>query len=99
MRELKVWKKVYENDLPYVIEEFKESINEPALIFLTGEMGVGKTTFVRYYVGEKEFDGSPTYQLINDYGDIVHADFYRLKEQADLTHLEFNIHTEEKNFI
>ncbi len=59
--------------------------SKPALFFLYGDLGSGKTTFVKQLVAlvnENEQVTSPTYSLINDYstGNLIvhHIDLYRL---------------------
>lgn len=52
-----------------------------AAILLEGELGGGKTTFVRGLVrgaGIAAEARSPTFTLIRRYGRIIHADLYRL---------------------
>lgn len=57
------------------------------LILLKGEMGAGKTTFVKYLVKELidyELVNSPTFSIINEYvfneSDLIyHMDLYRLE--------------------
>ena len=68
-------------------------------IFLIGEIGVGKTTFVRYLInnlqnqkGLKETEVlSPTFNLLYEYEikdlKIMHYDFYRIKKSNELDHL------------
>ncbi len=56
-----------------------------------GEMGVGKTTFIRYIckmLGVNENVSSPTFSLINEYKDlngnaVFHFDFYRVKNEQE----------------
>ncbi|WP_051904353.1 tRNA (adenosine(37)-N6)-threonylcarbamoyltransferase complex ATPase subunit type 1 TsaE [Hippea jasoniae] len=55
------------------------------VVFLKGDLGSGKTTFVRFIlesfgIGESEFDGSPSFTIINSYGNIHHIDLYRIDE-------------------
>ena len=69
------------------------------MIFLYGEIGVGKTTFVRFLINFLESkDGiknsevlSPTFNIVYDYdvGDIkiLHYDLYRLKNYKDISQL------------
>ncbi len=60
------------------------------IIFLKGDLGSGKTTFVRYclnYLGidDENFEGSPTFTIVNEYdNDIIHMDLYRLKNQSEI---------------
>ena len=61
------------------------------IIFLHGEMGVGKTTFVRYLINQFQKNNnlaitnvtSPTFNLLNEYQvkDLIikHYDLFRLK--------------------
>ena len=68
-------------------------------LFLTGEIGVGKTTLTRYIInnlqtqkGLKETEVlSPTFNLLYEYEikdlKIMHYDLYRLKKADELNHL------------
>jgi tRNA threonylcarbamoyladenosine biosynthesis protein TsaE len=58
---------------------------------LSGELGAGKTTWVQGFAaasGVAEALASPTYSLLQEYparlGSLVHADFYRLADSAEL---------------
>lgn len=64
------------------------------IVGLRGELGVGKTSFVRAMLGALGYGGrvpSPTYTLLEQYaiGDlsVVHLDLYRLKEPRELEFL------------
>jgi len=69
------------------------------IIFLYGEIGVGKTTFVRFFInylesknGVKNSDVlSPTFNIVYDYDvgnlKILHYDLYRLKNYKDISQL------------
>ena len=56
-------------------ESFKNFLQGGEIIFLYGEMGVGKTTFIKYLINEfqKSSDfpisevSSPTFNLLNEY--------------------------------
>ena len=66
------------------------------IIFLYGEIGVGKTTFVRFLINNlQEENGvkrsevlSPTFNIVYDYDikkiKILHYDLYRLKNYNDI---------------
>ena len=70
------------------------------VIFLYGEMGVGKTTFVRYLVNglqklnklELTEVTSPTFNLLNEYQidklKIKHYDLFRLKSPEEIKDLD-----------
>ena len=74
-------------------------INTGDIIFLYGEIGVGKTTFVRFFVNNLESNNgvknsevpSPTFNIVYDYKikkiKILHYDLYRLKNYRDISQL------------
>ena len=69
------------------------------IIFLHGEMGVGKTTFIRYLINTLQKNNklsqteitSPTFNLLNEYQineiRIYHYDLFRLKSAQELQNL------------
>ena len=69
------------------------------IIFLYGEIGVGKTTFVRFFIYYLESKNgiensevlSPTFNIVYDYDvgniKILHYDLYRLKNYKDISQL------------
>ena len=69
------------------------------IIFLYGEIGVGKTTFVRFFINHLESENriknsdvlSPTFNIVYDYDvgniKIIHYDLYRLKNYKDIFQL------------
>jgi len=69
------------------------------IIFLYGEIGVGKTTFVRFFINHLENKNriknsevlSPTFNILYDYEvgniKILHYDLYRLKNYKDISQL------------
>jgi len=70
------------------------------LIFLYGEMGVGKTTFVKHLINQFQIKKklkitevtSPTFNLLNVYeaDDLVikHYDLFRLKDKSEVKNLD-----------
>lgn len=98
-REVRSWKKVYECDLENIIIELKEAIADNSVIILSGVVGAGKTTFTKKFIGDTEQAMSPTYSIINDSGDVVHADFYRLDSRDDIIHLEIPLYLEGKKYF
>lgn len=96
---IKTWKKVFENDLSYVLGEFKETIPTPAVIIIDGDLGAGKTTFVRNFADAKLEVSSPTYSVIQEYHNFAHADFYRIEDSSELIHLELETYSDEKDYF
>ncbi|MBQ9940105.1 MAG: tRNA (adenosine(37)-N6)-threonylcarbamoyltransferase complex ATPase subunit type 1 TsaE [Clostridia bacterium] len=71
-------------------------------IALYGDLGVGKTALVRGFVafyGDSHNVMSPTYNLVNVYGDIYHFDMYRISDEDDLYSIGFYDYDDGKNII
>ena len=80
--------------------KFLNKINKGSIVFLHGEMGVGKTTFARYLInGFQKKIGinlteitSPTFNLMNEYQvdtlKIKHFDLFRLNSQDEIKGLD-----------
>ena len=79
------------------------------IIFLYGEMGVGKTTFIKYLINGFQKENkmkltevtSPTFNLLNEYKinqiKINHYDFFRLKSVEEIKNL--GLFEDNKNLI
>ena len=80
--------------------KFLKEIKIGDVIFLYGEMGVGKTTFVKYLINELQKRNklkvtdvtSPTFNLLNEYQinkiKVNHYDLFRLKSSDELKNLD-----------
>ena len=80
-------------------ENISNIISVDDIIFLYGEIGVGKTTFVRFFINHLEKKNriknsnilSPTFNIVYDYDvgkiKILHYDLYRLKDYKDISQL------------
>ncbi len=80
--------------------KFSKKLKHGSIVFLYGEMGVGKTTFIRYLINQFQKDNkleitevtSPTFNLLNEYQinqiKINHYDLFRLKSVEDLKNLD-----------
>jgi len=72
-----------------------EALGFPLVIFLRGEMGAGKTVFAKGFVKGMGIDDevtSPTYTIVNEYGDpprVFHFDLYRLQDGGELYEMGF----------
>ena len=98
MKEIGCWKKAYENDISCICTEITELVDIPAVIVLSGVVGAGKTTFVKHFIPSGGVV-SPSYTIINEVGNVLHADFFRLKDEEELIHLELPLYAEEKDYI
>ena len=79
---------------------FIKKLKLGSVVFLYGEMGVGKTTFVRYLINKFQTNNklkitevtSPTFNLLNEYKvnqiNIYHYDLFRLKSSRELKNLD-----------
>lgn len=69
---------------------------ERAFIAMRGEMGVGKTAFVRGFASYFGIKGvkSPTYSIVNEYRNadvrIFHFDMYRIESEDDLYSIAYD---------
>tara|TARA_B100001057_G_scaffold490518_1_gene578979 strand:+ start:974 stop:1429 length:456 start_codon:yes stop_codon:yes gene_type:complete len=95
-------KKIYlssENEIQKLTKKILTKLKFGDIIFLYGEIGVGKTTFVRYLVNELQKKNkiklsqvtSPTFNLLNEYKindfKIIHYDLFRLESSKELKNL------------
>jgi tRNA threonylcarbamoyladenosine biosynthesis protein TsaE len=80
-------------DMMAVGEAVASLLREGDAIALTGELGAGKTTFVRGAARALGFDGavaSPTFTLVREYQGrlrVYHVDVYRLERLQDVLDL------------
>ena len=80
-------------------KEFTKYLKGGEFVFLYGEMGVGKTTFVKYFINEYQKINnltqteitSPTFSLLNEYQlkvmRIKHYDLFRINRKEDIKNL------------
>jgi len=81
-------------------KKFTKYLKGGEFIFLYGEMGVGKTTFVKYFINEFQTLNnspqteimSPTFSLLNEYQvqdiRIKHYDLFRINNKEDIDNLD-----------
>ena len=76
-------------------KKFSKILNKNDTVFFHGEIGVGKTTFIRYLINSLQVNNhlnqtevtSPTFNLVNEYDVgvfiIQHYDLYRLTSSEE----------------
>ncbi len=81
-------------------KKFIKYLKGGEFVFLYGEMGVGKTTFVKYFINEYQKINnltqteitSPTFSLLNEYQvkdiRIKHYDLFRINRKEDIDNLD-----------
>ena len=85
-----------------VAEKLANVIKKNFTLLFYGNIGVGKTTFIRYFINQLQKKNkleisevpSPTFNLIHEYkiNSIIirHFDLYRIKDKKDLDNLGIN---------
>ncbi len=88
-----------EKDTKSVAEKFSKLIKQGDCILFSGNLGVGKTTFIKYIINSLQKANkqkisevtSPTFTVINEYQIkkilIKHYDLYRIKNKKELNNL------------
>ena len=87
------------HDLEKISNKIKKKLTPGDVIFLYGEIGVGKTTFARLLINNYEKEKnlkvsevlSPTFNIVFEYDikkiTINHYDLYRLKNDRDIKNI------------
>ena len=98
-----------EKSYGFLFKFLKKLYADKLIVFLSGNIGVGKTTFVKYLINFYEKKNklklsevtSPTYNLLNEYHinkfQINHYDLYRVKHTNELN--ELNMFKDNSNII
>ncbi|MCO4292815.1 tRNA (adenosine(37)-N6)-threonylcarbamoyltransferase complex ATPase subunit type 1 TsaE [Solitalea sp. MAHUQ-68] len=76
--------------LPNAAKQLISFANSDRVIIFNGDLGAGKTTFIKDIckeLGVDEIVSSPTFSLVNQYDGnefiVYHFDFYRLKNEME----------------
>ena len=89
-----------ENKTEELAKKISKKLKPKDIIYLYGEMGVGKTTFVRYLINEFQKKNklqvtevtSPTFNILCEYNinqiKINHYDLFRLKSKVEIENLD-----------
>ena len=80
-----------------IAELIKNDLSVPSFIALYGDLGVGKTAFVRGFAkvfSPNALVRSPTFALVNEYPSVLnrrvfHFDMYRITDEDDLYSIGF----------
>ncbi len=92
-----------ENDLNSIVDFVNSKRKKNATVLLFGNLGSGKTTFVRYFAKQFNIDNvaSPSFNIIHNYKNdkikILHVDLYRINKQKYVEELNLFELFEENN--
>ena len=82
-------------DTEDVANELAKKLVSPVIIAFTGDLGAGKTTFIKYLCKALGYDGavtSPTFAIMNQYDGVMpiyHYDMYRISGADALDEIGF----------
>jgi tRNA threonylcarbamoyladenosine biosynthesis protein TsaE len=90
-----------ESELPALAEKLSNTFSLGEPVCFVGEMGVGKTTFIKricQHLGVTDSISSPTYSIVNEYKtahfSIFHFDLYRVNSPEELMDIGFEEYLE-----
>ena len=88
-----------ETETAKIAKKISKIIKEGDVLFFYGDIGVGKTTFIKYLINNLQKTNrskltevtSPTFSIINEYKvgntKILHYDLYRIKDKKELKNI------------
>ena len=90
-----------------IAEEVAKLISPPCFLFLKGDLGAGKTHFVKglaqtYGIASSESVHSPTFNLIHHYSTqplLIHVDLYRLNAASEVHELALEDFLEQQAIV
>lgn len=85
------------NELHAIASALIEYYKEKRVFAFHGEMGAGKTTFIKIiceYLNVTDIVSSPTFSIVNEYytkdsGNIYHFDLYRIKSWNEMLEIGY----------
>lgn len=83
-----------ESETNLIAEDFSKYLQVGDIVFLNGELGAGKTFFVKSVCSNFGIQNvsSPSFAIVNEYSGtkkIFHFDFYRIKREQELFDIGF----------
>ena len=96
-----------EIDTAKIAKKVSKIIKVGDVLFFYGDIGVGKTTFIKYLINNLQKINrskltevtSPTFSIVNEYmvgnTKILHYDLYRIKDKKELNNLGINENSED----
>ncbi|MDD3859377.1 MAG: tRNA (adenosine(37)-N6)-threonylcarbamoyltransferase complex ATPase subunit type 1 TsaE [Bacteroidales bacterium] len=95
------------DDLAYAAELFCKSIGENRIFLFYGNMGAGKTTFIKEIckiLGVYHEVTSPSFSIVNEYSCekfpiIYHFDFYRIEKKTEIYDIGFEEYLEKNALV
>jgi len=85
-------------------KSFSENISASDVVVLIGELGSGKTFFIKHLLkcyGIQNVN-SPTFAIVNEYNaklNFYHFDFYRINKESELIEIGFNDYLVAENSV
>ena len=88
-----------EKDTQSISQKISNYLSKGDIVFLYGEIGVGKTTFIKHLINSLQFKSnqkiteipSPTFNIVYEYkiGELTiqHYDLYRIKNEIELKNI------------
>ncbi|HET6592059.1 MAG TPA: tRNA (adenosine(37)-N6)-threonylcarbamoyltransferase complex ATPase subunit type 1 TsaE [Xanthomonadales bacterium] len=104
----RAWRRDVEDEaaVQRLAAEFARSVEPPAVIYLRGDLGAGKTTFARAYIHALGYEGyvkSPSYGLLETYAvpglSVLHLDLYRIEDPEELEYLAIRDQFDERTVL
>ena len=103
----KVWRVKKEEELFEIAAEILEGNPDHKIFILDGNLGAGKTTFVKFvarYLSIAEDVSSPSFSIVNEYRNpdgliIYHMDLYRLENLEEAMEIGITEYLDSGNYV